>query len=118
MRQFFSYGPVDVERHFTVPRRELVSHCLDFLVGEPDKGGHYFTIWAPRQTGKTWLMRQVMQAIAQRHGDRFQVATMSMQGVVMGPEDSPDDFLDRVPHLFRRVFKLGIARPSSWEGFS
>ncbi len=68
MRHFYSYGPVDAERHFSVPRLELVEQCLDFLVDDPDKGGHCFTIWAPRQTGKTWLMHQVMRAVQQRHG--------------------------------------------------
>jgi len=60
MRRFHSYGPVDGKHHFCVKREELVSHCLAQLVGIPDEGGHYtsflstcFTIWAPRQTGKT-----------------------------------------------------------------
>ena len=59
MRTFFSYGPVDCEEHFCVPRKELIDRCVSQLVGNIEKGGHYFTIWAPRQTGKTWLMREV-----------------------------------------------------------
>ena len=81
MRRFHSYGPVDCEEHFCVPRQALIEQCFTQIMGNPDKGGHYFTIWAPRQTGKTWLMHQVKDAIRQRYGDRFAVATMSMQGV-------------------------------------
>ncbi len=58
MRYFHSYGPVDCEEHFCVARTSLVQQCADQLVGNPEKGGRYFTIWAPRQCGKTWLMRQ------------------------------------------------------------
>ncbi len=59
MRKFFSYGPVDCELHFCVPRKELIEKCMNQLIGENKKFGHYFTLWAPRQTGKTWLMIQV-----------------------------------------------------------
>ena len=77
MRRFYSYGPVDCEAHFCVPRQALVDHCVALLVDNPEKGGSYFTIWAPRQTGKTWLMRQVKQAIEQRYGDQFTVFSFS-----------------------------------------
>jgi hypothetical protein len=34
------------------------------LVGEaPSEGGHYITAWAPRQTGKSWVMLQVLEKI-------------------------------------------------------
>lgn len=77
MRRFHSYGPVDCEEHFCVPRRALIEQCLAQLLDNPEKGGHYFTIWAPRQSGKTWLMRQVKQEIAQRYGEQFTVFTFS-----------------------------------------
>lgn len=77
MRRFHSYGPVDCEEHFCVPRRALVEQCVAQLIDNPEKGGHYFTIWAPRQSGKTWLMRQVKQEIAQRYGEQFTVFTFS-----------------------------------------
>ncbi|MCP4349120.1 MAG: hypothetical protein GY795_26870, partial [Desulfobacterales bacterium] len=57
MRHFHSYGPVDCRLHFCVERRELIEKCTEQLVGIPEEGGHYFTMWGPRQTGKTWLMR-------------------------------------------------------------
>jgi hypothetical protein len=39
----------------------MIRQCVRQLVGNPDKGGHFFTIWAPRQCGKTWLMRQARE---------------------------------------------------------
>jgi len=77
MRRFHSYGPVDCRYHFCVPRHALVEQCLNQLVGIPEEGGHYFTIWAPRQAGKTWIMRQMKKEIAQRYGEQFTVFDFS-----------------------------------------
>src|SRR6056297_1961731 len=101
MRRFYSYGPVDCEEHFCVPRKGLVQECLEQMIGNPDKGGHYFTIWAPRQTGKTWLMHQVKSRIEAEYKDKFIVGHMSMQGTVIDDKEYSDAFLSWVPRLFR-----------------
>ncbi|MBF0536860.1 MAG: ATP-binding protein [Nitrospirae bacterium] len=116
MRHFYSYGPVDREEHFCVPRTELIEECTRYLLGNIKKGGHYFTIWAPRQTGKTWLMRQVKDEILARHSERFVVGTMSMQGVSLTEGGPVEEFLDKIPGLMKRAFK--IDRPRYCEGFS
>jgi hypothetical protein len=78
MRKFSSYGPVDTDLHYYVPRQELIDRACHQLVGEdPDKGGHYITVWAPRQRGKTWVMQQVVGKVKKR-GD-FDVAILTMQ---------------------------------------
>src|SRR5271163_2504503 len=100
MRRFSSYGPVDPAEDFCVERRELVERCVAELVDNPDKGGHYFTIWAPRQTGKTWIMRRAIEDIRARHGDRFRVGALSMQGLVMG-EETDEAFFRAVPTMFK-----------------
>jgi len=117
MRSFHSYGPVNSKYHFCVERKTLVDRCASFLMGEEDEGGHYFTIWAPRQTGKTWLMREVKKRIEEEYKDRFVLGTMSMQGVIM--DDAPvEDFLRHVPRLFRETFKLEPLKPEAWEGLT
>ena len=114
MRRFHSYGPVDCEEHFCVPRTGLIQECLDQLVGHPQKGGHYFTIWAPRQTGKTWLMRQVQQRVKNDYLDTFIVGSMSMQGVVLKDDDPPEAFFECVPRLFRDSLGVQVPQPGSW----
>jgi hypothetical protein len=108
---------VDKDIHFSVPRVALVENCRQHIIGEPGKGGHYFTIWGPRQTGKTWLMRQVKQQIENDYPDRFTVGAMSMQGVVM---DDADDsvFFSYIPSLFYRTFDITPSRPTSWDEWS
>ena len=64
MRRFSSYGPVDKDVHYYVPREDLIERVLMQLLGEnPEKGGHYITIWAPRQTGKTWALLQAFSRL-------------------------------------------------------
>jgi hypothetical protein len=61
MRRFNSYGPIDTDVHYYAPRKELIDGALTQLMGEnPQKGGHYITVWAPRQTGKTWVMQEIL----------------------------------------------------------
>ncbi len=60
MRSFYSYGPIDREINYCVPRNELREKAFHHLIGtHPDKGGHYITVWAARQTGKSTLLRDV-----------------------------------------------------------
>ncbi len=81
MRRFHSYGPVDAKKHFVAPRKALIESCVRFLVGDIEEGGHFFTIWAPRQTGKTWLMQQAMQSISAEYKDRFALQRLSFGGL-------------------------------------
>lgn len=118
MRRFHSYGPVDCRHHFCVERKELTDRCLEQLIGIPDEGGHYFTVWSPRQCGKTWLMRRVKEEIGTRYPDRFIVGMMSVQGLIM-KEDDPDEFFFRhVPKLFRESFGTEPPQPRTWEDWT
>ncbi|MCP4346156.1 MAG: ATP-binding protein [Desulfobacterales bacterium] len=114
MRRFHSYGPVDSDRHFCVDRKELVRQCTDYLIGDPDKGGSYFTIWGPQQTGKTWIMRQAAKNIMSLHKEKFISASLSMQGVAMRDNDPEEIFLDCIPRLFLDSFDMEIAAPKTW----
>lgn len=64
MRKFSSYGPINTKLHYYVPRQELVDQAIAHLVGEvPSEGGHYITVWAPRQRGKSWILNQAVQQL-------------------------------------------------------
>ncbi|MDQ1352962.1 MAG: hypothetical protein QG657_3268 [Acidobacteriota bacterium] len=69
IRRFYSYGPIDADVHYYAPRKELIDKAYTRVVGEnPDKGGHYITVWAPRQCGKSWIMMEVLKKIEQSQG--------------------------------------------------
>ena len=61
MRSFNTSGPNIPDRHYTLDRRTLVAEGLTLVVNE-----RYFTIWAPRQTGKSTYFRLLTVALMQR----------------------------------------------------
>ena len=78
MRRFNSYGPLDIEEHYYAPRKELIERAYTQLTGEnPKKGGHYITVWAPRQTGKTWVMQQILHRL--QENSHFDVLKINLQ---------------------------------------
>ncbi|MDM8516202.1 AAA-like domain-containing protein [Desulfobacterales bacterium HSG16] len=78
MRTFTSYGSIDKELNYYAPRNGLIEKAYCRLIGEKmEKGGHYITVWASRQTGKTWIMQQVVKKV--REQDDFEVAIITMQ---------------------------------------
>jgi hypothetical protein len=112
MRKFCSYGSVDKDLHYYVPRQELVDRACAQLVGEnPDKNGHYITVWAPRQRGKSWVMQQVVQRL--RAQDEFEVGILVMQSA-KNAEDAQgvrDLLVDHLSAWFERDFP----RLTSWR---
>ena len=80
-RRFSSYGPVDRRKHFVVERRELIERCVSNLVGD-EEGGHYFTIWAPRQTGKTSLIREAIEIINKGYRDKFDAIHITVESLI------------------------------------
>ena len=95
MRKFSSYGPPNNKLHYYAPRETLITNAIMQLKGElPDEGGHYMTIWAPRQTGKTWIMREVFLKLQQE--TQFDVVILGLQFL-----DGVTD-VNRVAQLFAR----------------
>jgi hypothetical protein len=85
MRKFSSYGPVDVDLHYYAPRQALLERAYEQLVGEnPAKGGHYITVWGPRQTGKTWMMQQVLWRL--QADERFDVLKINLEHLKLTEE--------------------------------
>ncbi len=118
MREFCSYGPVDCQEHFCVQRQKLIAQGVKQLLGHRKKGGHYFTIWAPRQTGKTWLMRRIKQEIQQQYPEEFTLVDFSLGGL-RGMRFSPDDETD-CPMAFCRFIKTALpSHPDvkNWDDF-
>ncbi len=78
MRKFSSYGPIDSDLHYHVPRQQLIEGTIQQLKGDnPDKGGHFITVWASRQTGKTSIMQQVFSRLKQ--DSEFETVILPLQ---------------------------------------
>ncbi|MEM7126048.1 MAG: AAA-like domain-containing protein [Chloroflexota bacterium] len=67
-RTFTTRGPVDAERHYIVPRRDNVADLVNRI-----KDGRYVVIFAPRQTGKTTLLRDALDTISEEEETYFPI---------------------------------------------
>ncbi len=115
MRRFSSYGPLDTELHYYAPRKALIADTYARLLGEnPAKGGHYITVWAPRQTGKTWVMQQIQQHFSAH--DEFEAAILTMQSAKS--ETTAEGVLDLLVTNLREWFNRDLPDISSWKALS
>ncbi len=124
MRKFHSYEHINPNIHYYVPREELIERACQNLLGEePQEGGHYITVWGPRQSGKTWVMRQAVRRLiglddaktkrAAETAPSIEVAILSMQSA------KPDSSVEQVLKLLVTQLKMGFKRDfptiSDWE---
>ena len=61
MRTFNTSGPNIPERHYTISRQNLIEKGVNLVINE-----RYFTIWAPRQTGKSTYFRLLAKELQQQ----------------------------------------------------
>lgn len=112
MRAFVSYGPVDVDAHYYAPRTALIDFAYQQLLGEnPERDGHYITVWAPRQTGKTWLMQQVLARLQAL--DQYDVAIISLQSTKSA--QSAEEVFQILVDQLNNWFGIGLPVIQSWS---
>jgi len=109
MRKFSSYGPINTKLHYYVPRQTLVDQAVTHLVGEtPAEGGHYITVWAPRQRGKSWLMQQAMwQLRSDPRYAGFDVLKINLEHLKLTPD------VVRIAQIIAREIGEKLALPIS-----
>ena len=61
MRYFNTYGPVNEQEHYVVSRSVLLTE-----IAAQVEVGHYFTIYAPRQMGKTTLLQRLATVLQEK----------------------------------------------------
>jgi len=62
MREFNTTGPCDPVRHYTVMREALITTSLEQV-----KKGRYFTLFAPRQAGKTTFFQLMIERLKESY---------------------------------------------------
>jgi len=111
-RKFSSYGPVSTTSEYYAPREELIQRAILQLVGEkPEEGGHYFTVWAPRQTGKSWTLRATLWRL--NKDERFYTVKVNLQ---LGFKDG----LSVAQYIIEQInmyLKLGFKIPDTIKEF-
>ena len=100
MRKFSSYGPIDTDLHYYAPRQALLTAAYQQLLGEnPEKDGRYITVWGPRQTGKTWVMQQILFGL--QHAPRY--ATFAVAKINLQLFDQQQDGLAIMRHIAQEI---------------
>jgi len=113
MRKFSSYGSPDKELHYYAPRTALIERAYHQLLGEDlNKGGNYLTVWAPRQSGKTWVMQQVTDRLKER--DDFEVALLTLQSA--NGLESDAEVLKLLVSQLSRWFNREFPEIQTWAG--
>ncbi|MDM8521212.1 AAA-like domain-containing protein, partial [Anaerolineales bacterium HSG6] len=112
MRRFSSYGPINPESHYHALREGLIKRGLTQLIGEnPNEGGHYITVWGPRQTGKTWVMQQVLWQLEE--DERFDVVKVNLQIVGQNFEQT----IQYISEIMAEDLKQELPKPKSLTEF-
>jgi hypothetical protein len=105
MRRFHSYGPIDTEEHYYAPRKGLIEKAYTQLVGHnPKKSGHYITVWAPRQCGKTWIMQEVIEKITQSTPYTCGIFTLERGKKAKNEKDILEVFTNKLSEVFQVKF--------------
>lgn len=105
MRRFYSYGPIDMVMHYYAPRKTLIKQAATLLTGEqPERGGHYITVWAPRQCGKTWIIRQAVNKIEQSHNFEIGVITMERAKQIKDEKKVLNILIEKLQQAFDKSF--------------
>jgi len=114
-RRFSSYGPVSTKSNYFVPRTELVNKAITQLTGEnPEEGGHYFTVWAPRQSGKSWLLREAMFNL--KKDERFYTAKINLESL----KEQKDELYctNAILNKINEAFDKNISKIESLDKFA
>ena len=82
MREFNTSGPNIPDRHYTLPRYDWIEKGKELIYKE-----RYFTIWAPRQTGKSTYFRFLAEALQQ---EGYKVCHVNFENF---KDESKADFL-------------------------
>ncbi len=98
MRYFNTSGPNIIEQHYTLPRFDLIETGKKMVHNE-----RYFTIWAPRQTGKSTYFQLLATALEQ---EGYKVAYINFENYKAGSLESFIDTLtDELRKFWQKEFK-------------
>jgi hypothetical protein len=88
--------------HYYAQREELIRSGYNNLVGEnPTEGGCYINVWAPRQTGKSWLMQEVVQKVKQTNA--YEIGIISLEP--LKTEKNEKEIITLFIHKIAEVFQ-------------
>lgn len=114
MKKFCSYGPLDTTLHYHADRTGIIEKiCVQLLGESPEKSGQYITVWGPRQTGKTWIMQQVLHHLQTKEN----VSTIKLNPEYLKRKTDPIDVLKSVSSIIIKELHLQVAPSENEDDF-
>jgi len=102
MRYFNTFGPCDPAKHYTVLRRDLIAVGMAKV-----EKGRYFTLFAPRQAGKTTYFRLLMEEL--RQTGRYTPVQVSFENL---KSTTKKQFYEALTHkIGRELAEYGVRLP-------
>jgi len=108
MRTFSSYGPVDKNRNYYVPREKQIDKIYNQLTE-----GHYLTVWAPRQCGKTWIMNEVYHKICENK--YYHTLKIDLENLKL--YDNTEKVIESISKRIIRKLKLSMNENIAMDAF-
>lgn len=109
-RRFSSYGPIKPHLHYYAKRQKLIDSAVSLLTAgnsekdNPQQDGHYITVWAPRQCGKTWVMQEAVKKIKQ--SGLYDVGMLTIERAREETEES--ELMEIVMEKFQDAFAVSL----------
>ena len=97
MRSFNTSGPNILHKHYTLPRLSLVEKGKQLVHDD-----RYFTIWAPRQAGKSTYFRLLADAL---QAEGYLVCKVSFENYSIGSFDS---FMERLTLALEQAWHIDL----------
>ena len=106
MRYFNTSGPNNPKKHYTIERHDIIVKGIKLVDDE-----RYFTIWAPRQTGKSTYFRQLATELEKKG---YKVAHINFENY---KDESLDSFLLRLRGELAEFWDIDFGQQSLGEIF-
>ncbi|MCI5150477.1 MAG: ATP-binding protein, partial [Candidatus Electrothrix sp. MAN1_4] len=107
IKKFNTTGPCLQERHYMLPPEQRLSEVRDLIDDQA-----FFVIHAPRQTGKTTLLRNLSRQLTEE--GRYAAITCSLESLTLPDIDKMvPQLLDKLEYDARFQLPPELAPPSS-----
>ena len=96
-RKFNTSGPNRPQKHYTLKREHLIQKGIPLVEDE-----RYFTIWAPRQSGKSTYFLMLSRVLEEKG---YEILNINVENFESATEQS---FLEFLAHEFKDAFNIRL----------
>lgn len=111
-KKFQFSGPIDRTLHYGVHRKDQIEQIYNRLIGDYAKGGEYFSLCSPSQTGKTSIIKEVALQIDRENYHYIFISLESFRDV------SDRSLIEGITERIAKQIQERSPQVDTWEAFS